>query len=100
MRTTPPPLREGRRAQALYCASPATGRADLINGACLSSKRRNRAIAPYGPAGCHRPGSTSTLGLPGSVVLETVVDGTGANSTSHLRFLATSRKRCSVNELK
>jgi len=39
---------KGRRAQPLYCAFLATGQADPIEGGLLS-KRRNKAIAPYGP---------------------------------------------------
>src|SRR5439155_12821789 len=37
---------QGCRAQSLYCATPATGRPTPSNGS-LSSKRRNKAIAPY-----------------------------------------------------
>jgi hypothetical protein len=37
-----------RRAQSLYCAIPATGRPTSSTEACLR-KRRNKAIAPYGP---------------------------------------------------
>jgi hypothetical protein len=38
----------GRRAQSLYCAIPATGR-PTPSGGSLPSRRRNKAIAPYGP---------------------------------------------------
>jgi len=38
-----------RRAQSLYCAIPATSPPTPSTEACLR-KRRNKAIAPYGPS--------------------------------------------------
>src|SRR5258705_11923474 len=61
-----------RRAQSLYCAIPATGRPTPSTEACLR-KRRNKAIAPYGPD--LRPGTKASFALTGT--------GSKSNGSSH-----------------
>ena len=73
-------------------------------GGCAGADTRHLLIllgAQHGqPSGLpvlpHRPGRTSTVGALGSVLFDTVVEGTGFISTVHFSCRTRSRKRCSV----